>query len=164
MLSYKSTLAIQVLYVLRQADGRGLNISELKAKTRIHTTGISQVVLRLKKEGWLATGRSNKIIIATEVEAKTLYDLVMAVEERIMLGSYVDKDFCPYWGTMARERIPHAVDADKRLETALAAMMKRITIKQLITEKRAGRAERAGKYIKIKRTDNELQTSTQFLI
>jgi hypothetical protein len=132
MLSYKTILAIQILYLLHKADEGGLTISELKYQARLDVPGMGQAVRRLYQCHWLSSGTKYRYIIKTDLQTKTLYDLVMAMDGAVMLGAYIDKEYVPFWGAAAKELMPHMVDFNEILSLQFSKMLLHITLKDVI--------------------------------
>lgn len=129
MLSFKTIMALQVLSVLQSSDSRRLNNRELKAAIGLDNNGVAAALRALKREGWVDYGASGYYRLAIDPEGKTLYDLVLATEGVIQLGSRV---CLLYWGRKAGTLCPGAVEADRALQERMAESLKSIRIGELI--------------------------------
>jgi hypothetical protein len=133
MLSYKTILAIQVLFLLNRADERGLTIADLKYEARLNATGIGHAVRQLCKRSWLVPGTKYRYTIAEDVKTRTLYDLVVVMDETVLLSQYVNREYVPYWGATAKEHIPHVVSFNEMLSLQFSQMLLSIKLKEIIT-------------------------------
>jgi len=134
MLSNKTIHAIQVLFLLKGADKRGLTVAELKHKARLNTMGINRVVRQLMAHGWITTDNRARHSLAPYAAARTLFDLILVMHGEIVLGTHIVYDNIPFWGATAQECIPHAEEINKRLGNQVGEMLKEITVMELITE------------------------------
>jgi len=134
MLSYKTILAIQILFLLNKEEKKGLSISDLKLRAKLNALGIGQAVRQLIKYGWLASDNRNRHSVTAHARTRTLYDLVLVMDGAIVMGQNVNPDEIPFWGTTAKECIPHTVKFNEGIGRRFEDMLKNITVLELITE------------------------------
>ena len=134
MLSNRTILAIQVLFLLRGTDERGLTVAELKRESRLNTMGISSVVRQLTARGWILSDNRARLSLTPYGAARTLYDLIEVIHGEVVLGGHITYGSMPFWGAAAQKRIPQALEADRELEREFGERLRGITIRELTTE------------------------------
>lgn len=127
MLSFKTIVAIQMLHALCSSGSRGLSISGLKTVTGINHVEMGQLLLSLRRAGWVTSAR-NRHHLSTDLSQHTLYELALVTDSKLQLGSRV---LVNHWGELARE-LPNAVGIDNMLEKELTEKLSHITLGELI--------------------------------
>jgi len=133
MLSYKTITAIQVLHVLHDAEC-GLTISNVKLRARLSGVSVGQTAHQLARCGWLDTDSRSRYSMTEHARNRTLYDLVLAMDGTIILGTNVDPNYVTFWGAEAKESIPHTISFNEGIKEQFVNMLRSVTIMELITK------------------------------
>lgn len=129
MLSYRTIIAIQLINILHQAEGKRFSITDMKVKIRLDGNGIGQIIRQLNKNGWVDSNTGNKYWLVADLGKKTLYDLVMAIDGHIQLNAHVS---LPHWASDAENELPNAIRINEELNKSVVQVLKKVTIRELI--------------------------------
>lgn len=87
MLSFKTTIALQILRLLNEAGEPGFSITKMQGTLcEIQRHAVRQTVKLLHRVGWLEGYPNERFALATDLKRKTLGDLVATVDGDIRLG------------------------------------------------------------------------------
>lgn len=127
MLSLRVIYAIQILYELNQAKGRGerVTVTELKTRCSLDGSGVSNTLTALRRSGWV-NQVNYRHLLNKDLTKSTLYDLVIAMDEEIRLGAYCVMDLWSY-----RERHKASIDFERQLAGEVAQRLKGVLISDL---------------------------------
>lgn len=131
MLSFGTIVAIQLIAVLNKHRDRGLKLTDLKDQTKFNNFSVNQVVRKLKQRKWIMPKGLSSNVLVIDPEEKTLYDLVVAVDGGVRLGSQIAAE---NWGSGAREKLLGSVRINERLAEDFSATLKNISLLDMIVE------------------------------
>jgi len=137
MLSFKVTYAIQIFDLLQQCE-EGISVSDLRKHFPLLPTGtiISDTVHQMELANLIGkpSSRNNKYRIKVALNNLTLYELVQAMDNEILVLSY-PVGF-RYWSYGYLDNRPNIVATERKLETALIDVMRKVTVGELLTNKK----------------------------
>lgn len=130
MLSFNVRCAIQVLGELEYANrqGKRLTVTRLKALCGLEGRSVSVTISLLRKKHWVEQVNYEHYIIA-DLSHATLYDLVMAIDERLVMGCPVVVDSWPYKN---RDKFTHVMELDERLAREMEQRLRMIPLMELL--------------------------------
>lgn len=129
MLSFNVKCAIQVLAELEKAKvaGKRVTVTDLKVLCGMEGQSVSVVMSRLRRKYWVESS-SNRYYMIIDLTGSTLYDLVLAVDDKLGMGHNVLLESWPY---QSREKYEAAIELDEQLSAAMAQRLKEIPLTKL---------------------------------
>lgn len=127
MLSLRVTYAIQLLYELEQAsrNGERVTVTELKTRCGLDASGVSHALTELRRCGWVDQIKYRHFLTRDLIKT-TLYDLVIAMDDNIRMGTYCGMDLWSY-----RECHKASIDFERKLASEVEQRLRGVLISDL---------------------------------
>ena len=135
MLSFKVTYAIQIFDLLHQSE-EGISASDLRRHFPLLPVGtiISDVVRQMEAANLIGkpSSKNNRYRIKVALDNLTLYELVQAMDNEILVLGY-PVGF-RYWSYGYLDDRPNIVATERKLEATLTDVMRKVTVGELLME------------------------------
>lgn len=133
MLSFKVKYAIQILAELEDAgrNDQRLLISEIKERGGFESRGLTVTLSALRQRQWVRS-INNRYCIVIDLTQTTLYDLAMAMDEGLYMGTNI---LIEGWTFKNREGYAHAITFDKSIEEGLERQFMEIRLSDFLPRK-----------------------------
>lgn len=126
MLSFRTTIALQILRLVKDTGEGGCTIWQLKSKlSDIQNLAVVQTVRLLCGAGWLEQTPRGQLILTVDLRKKSLCDLVVAIDGEVRLGSHIE----PEWEEGKSPRRTRMYD---RVERSFTAKLRAVRVSDMM--------------------------------
>lgn len=131
MLSYKVKYAIQILAEIGKANqkSRTPRVADLKRTGGFDAKWLRVVMHELRKKRWVSHCEYH-YTIAIDLSQKTLYDLMIAMNEELRMGGYSPEE----WPTKNRSKYDRVITLDRQLTAEFEQRLKEFTLSEIIQD------------------------------